>query len=924
MRAAGITRDGRRSLLALAVLGLFSALVVPFAGTARAAVEINPLKVVLLGDSYAAGNGARDADGDRNYEGPKGCYRSPTNWASQYVDWLRSQGYQVTFVNRACSGGVIADYTSRRHMDDKRVAIFASASTPQDEIVQQALDEECTTRYAGDEAYTAEYETFDFVLGAHVVKCDRWMEPQIDAIGEDTDLVLMTGGGNDVNFAEIVKQCFAPFYRDPGDCRDNVDNARQGLDDVENDLVGAFAAIRAASRDDTKVALVGYPYLANNDDFELVFHRLGFFWESDRYAAAREVRELGRQGDAAQGSAVERGNSAAGDPGFVTFVKIKDLFAGHEPKPELGTGNPDRWINEIEQLVLIENFHYNAIGHHELGYYLSQFGPFGALGAGTGIGSAVDLAFVIDTTGSMGDDIAAVKAAANAIIDRLEGGAQSYRVAVIDYRDFPERTGDPGDYASHLDLDFSSDPAAIRDAINGLDLGYGGDTPETAWSGLTEAFSLSWRPGVKKVGLLFGDAPALDPEPVTGHTSQSIIATALAIDPVAIYGIDTGFAGQTFRDVAAGTGGEVLVAPSPSQVGDRIGQVLDTAFASPYAWIGTGYNGRTGSPVRFDASGSYDPDGEIVTWEWDVDGDGTYDTTTPGPELVHTYTADYSGLVTLRATDDTGHIGLATASVDVSIDGDGIPADTDNCPDVHNPGQEDDDADGIGDLCDPDWSLPTTDADGVGVAIGPPPTATVLDEPYQGIVGQPVAIAGEVADPEGDTVTVTWYPADGCTVAAPSQLSTTIVCTAPGTYPLFLAADDGHGGVVADEATIVVTAGGYVFGGFEQPISVDAPNAATAGRTIPVKWSLHDASGAPVDDPASFVRISYATTPCGSAEPSGDPLPTESNAGLVYLGDGRWQYNWKTPKSLANRCIIATLELNDGASSGRQFVVDFT
>jgi len=88
--------------------------------------------------------------------------------------------------------------------------------------------------------------------------------------------------------------------------------------------------------------------------------------------------------------------------------------------------------------------------------------------------------------------------------------------------------------------------------------------------------------------------------------------------------------------------------------------------AAPVADANGPYEGNEGSPITFDASQSYDPDGEIVLYEWDWDNDGAYDESTTSPTITHTWHAEFSGTVTLRVTDNDGLTSIDTASVEVT------------------------------------------------------------------------------------------------------------------------------------------------------------------------------------------------------------------------------------------------------------------
>ncbi|MFC1712146.1 NosD domain-containing protein [Candidatus Poribacteria bacterium] len=86
---------------------------------------------------------------------------------------------------------------------------------------------------------------------------------------------------------------------------------------------------------------------------------------------------------------------------------------------------------------------------------------------------------------------------------------------------------------------------------------------------------------------------------------------------------------------------------------------------APVADAGPDQVGDEGSSITFDGSGSSDPDGSIVSYEWDLDDDGEYDDAT-GPSPSNTWDDDYSGNIGLKVTDDAG--ATNTDSTTVAID----------------------------------------------------------------------------------------------------------------------------------------------------------------------------------------------------------------------------------------------------------------
>jgi PGF-CTERM protein len=75
-------------------------------------------------------------------------------------------------------------------------------------------------------------------------------------------------------------------------------------------------------------------------------------------------------------------------------------------------------------------------------------------------------------------------------------------------------------------------------------------------------------------------------------------------------------------------------------------------------------------PVTFDASDTTDPEGDVVGYRWDLDGDGEFDNRTSSPTATYTYDATGTYDATVTAIDEAGAGESTTVTVEV------LPPDT--------------------------------------------------------------------------------------------------------------------------------------------------------------------------------------------------------------------------------------------------------
>jgi len=97
----------------------------------------------------------------------------------------------------------------------------------------------------------------------------------------------------------------------------------------------------------------------------------------------------------------------------------------------------------------------------------------------------MDVAFVVDTTGSMKDDIRAVRDSLSEIVNHITGRTKDLeiRFGVVSYRDHPPQDKS---YVTRV-FDFTDNVKRVKKIIADLRPSEGGDTPEAVADGLYDA-----------------------------------------------------------------------------------------------------------------------------------------------------------------------------------------------------------------------------------------------------------------------------------------------------------------------------------------------------------------------------------------------------------------------------------------------------
>lgn len=179
--------------------------------------------------------------------------------------------------------------------------------------------------------------------------------------------------------------------------------------------------------------------------------------------------------------------------------------------------------------------------------------------------SELDVQLVLDTTGSMGDELSYLQSEFDSIAAQVRTRFPNVtpRWSLVVYKDH-------GDVYVAKGFDFTSDTNKFRSSLRAQSAGGGGDTPEAVVEGLSTGLSQQWRGGanVAKIAFWVADAPA---HPGEGQKLANVIRDAkkkgVHIYPIASSDADDA-AEYQMRSAAQMTAGRYVFLTNDSGIGN--------------------------------------------------------------------------------------------------------------------------------------------------------------------------------------------------------------------------------------------------------------------------------------------------------------------------------------------------------------------
>jgi Mg-chelatase subunit ChlD len=250
-------------------------------------------------------------------------------------------------------------------------------------------------------------------------------------------------------------------------------------------------------------------------------------------------------------------------------TRVGGKAAGHrqEPRPGILTAaswdDAEHWSQYSRFLQRARKNSWNPWG---LDVGQKNVRPVRGDGRSRSTRRALDIGFLVDATGSMGDEMTFLKSELKDIVRRVSAAEPELdiRVSVVFYRD-------RGDDFVTKSLPFTRSVDDAVSFIAATSAAGGGDYPEDMNAGLDEMMHQNWsRDDVPQMLFLLADAP---PQRYAGadytyhEAIQDAAAKGIAIYPVAASGVDkpTEF---LFRAMAVQTGGKYVFLTDDSGVGD--------------------------------------------------------------------------------------------------------------------------------------------------------------------------------------------------------------------------------------------------------------------------------------------------------------------------------------------------------------------